>query len=32
MIDPVTGWFKIIQSESKTADVVANKVEIAWLS
>ena len=32
MIDPATGWFEIVQSESKTADVVANKVEIAWLS
>jgi transposase InsO family protein len=32
MIDPATGWFEIIQSETKTADVVANKVEIAWLS
>jgi transposase InsO family protein len=32
MIDPATRWFEIIQSETKTADVVANKVEIAWLS
>jgi hypothetical protein len=32
MIDPATGWFEILQSETKTADVVANKVEIAWLS
>jgi transposase InsO family protein len=32
MIDPATGWFEIVQSETKTADVVANKVEIAWLS
>jgi transposase InsO family protein len=31
-IYPATGWFEIIQSNSKTADVVANKVEIAWLS
>jgi transposase InsO family protein len=32
MIDPATGWFEIVQSETKPADVVANKVEIAWLS
>ena len=32
MIDPATRWFEIIQSETKTADMVANKVEIAWLS
>jgi hypothetical protein len=32
MIDPATGWFEIVQSETKTADVVANKIEIAWLS
>ena len=31
MIDPATGWFEIIQSETKTADIVANKIEIAWL-
>jgi hypothetical protein len=32
VIDPATGWFEIVQSETKTADVVANKVEITWLS
>jgi hypothetical protein len=32
MIDPATGWFGIVQSETKKADVVANKVEITWLS
>jgi hypothetical protein len=32
VIDPATGWFEIIQSETKTADVVANEVEITWLS
>jgi hypothetical protein len=32
MIGPATGWFEIIQSETKMADVIANKVEIAWLS
>ena len=32
MIDPATGWFEIVQSETKTADIVANKVEITWLS
>jgi hypothetical protein len=30
--NPATGWFKIVQSETKTADVVANKVELTWLS
>jgi hypothetical protein len=28
MIDPATGWFEIVASETKIADVVANKVEI----
>jgi hypothetical protein len=32
VIDPAMGWFEIVQSETKTADVVANEVEIAWLS
>jgi hypothetical protein len=32
MIDPATGWFEIVQSEAKTADVVANEAEVAWLS
>jgi hypothetical protein len=32
MIDPATGWFEIVESETKTADVVANKVELSWLS
>ncbi len=32
MIDPATSWFEIIQSDIATSDVVANKVEIAWLS
>jgi hypothetical protein len=32
MINPATGWFQIVQSETKTADVVADEVEIAWLS
>ena len=32
MIDPATSWFEIIQSDTATSDVVANKVEIAWLS
>jgi transposase InsO family protein len=32
MINPAMGWFEIVQSETKTADVVANKAEIAWLS
>jgi transposase InsO family protein len=32
MIDLATGWFEIVQSETKTADVVADKAETAWLS
>jgi hypothetical protein len=32
VIDPATGWFEIVQSETKTADVVANRMEVAWLS
>jgi hypothetical protein len=32
VIDPATGWFEIVQSETKTADIVANRAEIAWLS
>jgi hypothetical protein len=32
VIDPATGWFEIVQSETKTADVAANRAEIAWLS
>ena len=32
MIDPATSWFEITQSDIATSDVVANKVEIAWLS
>jgi hypothetical protein len=33
MIDPATGWFEIAQSsETKTADVVANKAETTWSS
>jgi hypothetical protein len=32
IIDPATGWFKIIQSNTATSDAVANKIEIAWLS
>jgi transposase InsO family protein len=32
MFDPATGWFEILQSETKTADVVTNEAEIAWFS
>ncbi len=32
MIDSATGWFEIVQSDTMTADVVSNRVEIAWLS
>jgi hypothetical protein len=32
MIDPVTGWFEIIDILSKRADYIANYLEIQWLS
>ena len=32
MIDPVTGWSKIIQYDNKCAISVANLVETVWLA
>ena len=32
MIDPATGWFEMRQISSKHAYVVANEVELAWLT
>ena len=31
MIDPVTGWFEITQSNNKKARMLANLVETMWL-
>ena len=31
MIDPATGWFEIVSIDTKRANVVANKLEQAWL-
>jgi len=32
MINPVTGFFEIVQMGEKTSDVIANWLEIRWLS
>ena len=32
MIDPVTGWFEIKEIPAKTADEIANVLEMTWLS
>jgi hypothetical protein len=32
MIDPATGWFEMREIPTKSADVVANVLEQAWLS
>jgi hypothetical protein len=32
MIDPATGWFEIVEIKTKSADVIANKLEQTWLS
>ena len=32
MIDPATGWFEIRETKTKSSDVIANHVEIAWLT
>jgi len=32
MIDPATGWFEMRDITTKSADAVANEIEIAWLS
>ena len=31
MIDPATGWFKILQYNSKQEDKISNLVEQSWL-
>jgi hypothetical protein len=32
MIDPATGWFEIVEIDSRTADVIANVFEMTWLN
>ena len=32
MIDPATGWVEIRAVSSARADLVANQVELAWLT
>ena len=32
MIDPATGWFEMTEINTKRADVIANKLEQAWLT
>ena len=32
MIDPTTGWFNMTAIKTKSADVIANKIEQTWLS
>jgi hypothetical protein len=32
MIDPVTGWFEIVEVPTKRADYIANLLELNWLS
>jgi hypothetical protein len=32
MIDPATGWFKIIEIPNRQADYVSNYLEFAWPS
>ena len=32
MIDPVTGWFEVIQYNNKRTISIANLVETTWLS
>ena len=32
MIDPVTGWFKMAEIKTKSADVIANVIELTWLN
>ena len=32
MIDPATGWFEICEIKTKSADVIANILEVIWLS
>ena len=32
MIDPATGWFEIREIKTKRADIIANEVELTWLT
>jgi hypothetical protein len=32
MIDPATGWFEIVDIETKSADYIANVLEFTWLN
>jgi len=32
MVDPATGFFKIVEIREKTADMIANWLEILWLT
>ena len=32
MIDPATGWFDMTAIKTKSADVIANKIEQTWLT
>mgnify|MGYP003331710574 CR=1 FL=1 len=32
MIDPVTGWFEMAKIKTKSADVIANVIELTWLN
>ena len=32
MIDPATGWFNFAELKTKRADIIANKIEQAWLN
>ena len=32
MIDPVTGWFEVVQYEDKTAINIKDLVETTWIS
>ena len=32
MINPVTGWFDMTSIKTKQADVIANKLECAWIT
>ena len=31
MIDPATGWFKIIEIKEKKANLIASPIEMHWL-
>jgi len=32
MIDPATGFFEIVEISQKTADIIANRLELLWLT